>query len=103
MSDRTKTRPTRVGTKKTQRSKKKIQKHIPWRQVAKENIEKFTEAGLAVKGARYKAEMTQQELADAIGARAHHISEMEHGKRSIGKEMAHRLSKVLNVNYKVFL
>ena len=32
-----------------------------------------------------------------------HISEMENGKRTIGKEMAKRLSKVLHTDYKVFL
>lgn len=82
---------------------KKKRKSIPWREVAKRNIKEFTETGLAVRGARIRAEMTQKELADAIGAKPHHISEMEHGKRSIGKEMAHRLAKVFNVSYRIFL
>ncbi len=32
-----------------------------------------------------------------------YISEMENGKRTIGKEMAKRLGKALNISYKVFL
>jgi plasmid maintenance system antidote protein VapI len=32
-----------------------------------------------------------------------HISEMENGKRPIGKEMAKKLGKALNISYKVFL
>lgn len=76
---------------------------IPWRQAAKENIEKFGESGLALRGSRYKEEMTQKELADAIGVRPHHISEMENGKRPIGKEMAKRLAEVFKVNYRIFL
>ena len=103
MSERTKTRHTRRVGKKAVPSIKKPEKSIPWRKVAKENIDKYTEAGVALRGARYREEMTQQELADAIGVRAHHISEMEHGKRSIGKGMARRLAEVLNVSYKVFL
>ncbi|MDP1609302.1 MAG: helix-turn-helix transcriptional regulator [Chlamydiales bacterium] len=104
MSVRTKTRHTsRAVQRKAVRPKKKAERNIGWREVAKENIEKFTETGLAVRGARFKANMTQQQLADAIGAKPHHISEMEHGKRSIGKDMAHRLAEVLDVNYKVFL
>jgi len=103
MSERTRTHPTRRVRKRAASSTKKTEKSIPWREVAKDNIKKFTEAGLALRGARYKEEMTQQELADAIGVRAHHISEMEHGKRTIGKEMARRLAKALNVNYKMFL
>jgi plasmid maintenance system antidote protein VapI len=35
--------------------------------------------------------------------KATHISEMERGKRPIGKDMAKRLAKVFKVNYKVFL
>jgi plasmid maintenance system antidote protein VapI len=38
-----------------------------------------------------------------IGVKPHHISEMEKGKRPIGKEMALRLSKALNIGPKVFL
>ena len=103
MSGHTRTRHTRIGKKKVAQPKRRAEKSIPWREVAKESIEKFTESGLAVKGARLKANMTQQQLAKAIKVRPHHISEMEHGKRSIGKDMAHRLAEILNVNYKVFL
>lgn len=93
----------KAAKKNVTRSKIKTEKSSSWREVAKDNIRKFTEAGLAVRGARLKEEMTQQQLADAIGVRPHHISEMENGRRTIGKEMAHRLAKALNVNYKVFL
>jgi transcriptional regulator with XRE-family HTH domain len=58
---------------------------------------------LAVRGARFKAELTQKQLAEKLGVLPHHISEMEHGKRPISKKMAHKLAEVLDVNYKVFL
>ncbi|MDR3632006.1 MAG: helix-turn-helix transcriptional regulator [Desulfocapsaceae bacterium] len=32
-----------------------------------------------------------------------HVSEMENGKRPIGKETAKRLSKALHTDYRVFL
>lgn len=76
---------------------------IPWREASKEEIEKYTEIGLMVRGGRYKAALTQKALAELIGVRPHHISEMEHGKRSIGKKMAHRLAEIFNVDYRVFL
>ncbi len=104
MSVHTRTRHTRLVKRASlSRSARRKRKSIPWREVAKENIKKYTETGLALRGARLRAEMTQQELADAVGAQPHHISEMEHGKRSIGKEMAHRLAKILNMNYRMFL
>ena len=42
-------------------------------------------------------------LAELTGIPQRHISEMENGKRPIGKEMAKRLGKALNIGYKVFL
>ncbi len=100
MSVHTRTRHTGLTMNSTSRKKRKS---ISWREVAKENINKYTEIGLALRGARLRAEMTQQELADAIGAQPHRISEMEHGKRSISKEIAHQLAKILNMSYRMFL
>jgi len=60
-------------------------------------------AGDALRGARYREELTQAQLAAKIGVKVSHISEMERGKRPIGKEMAKRLGKALNISYKVFL
>jgi DNA-binding XRE family transcriptional regulator len=59
--------------------------------------------GSAIRGLRYREELTQAQLADKIGVKRHHISEMENDKRPIGKEMAKRLAKALNTDYKVFL
>jgi plasmid maintenance system antidote protein VapI len=47
--------------------------------------------------------LTQAQLAEKIGVKRHHISEMESGKRPIGKDMAKRLADVLHTDYKVFL
>jgi len=59
--------------------------------------------GSVLQGARDREGLTQAELAEKIGAKPHHISEMENGKRAIGKSMAKRLAEVLNTGYKVFL
>ena len=59
--------------------------------------------GDALTGARYKEDLTQRQLAEMTGIPQRHISEMENGKRTIGKERAKLLAKALNVNYKVFL
>ena len=52
---------------------------------------------MALKGARLKQCLTQVELAQNLGVRQNNISAMEKGKRSIGKNMAKRLSEVLDV------
>jgi DNA-binding XRE family transcriptional regulator len=56
-----------------------------------------------LKGARYREGLTQAQLAAKVGVKVTHISEMERGKRPIGKEMAKRLAKALHSRYKIFL
>lgn len=57
-----------------------------------------------LRGARHKAHMTQDELARNLGeVRQHHLSEMENGKRPIGRDMAKRLAVVLKCDYRIFL
>jgi DNA-binding XRE family transcriptional regulator len=75
---------------------------VPWREAYPE----YTDAdlpGVCLRGSRYREGLTQKQLAELIGLPQRHISEMENGKRPIGKEMAKRLGKALNIGYKVFL
>ncbi|OIP31587.1 MAG: transcriptional regulator [Deltaproteobacteria bacterium CG12_big_fil_rev_8_21_14_0_65_43_10] len=75
---------------------------VPWREVYPECSEAQL-IGKALAGARYREGLTQIALSRLSGIPQRHISEMENGKRSIGKEMAKRLGKALNISYKVFL
>jgi DNA-binding XRE family transcriptional regulator len=59
--------------------------------------------GKILKGLRTRENLTQAQLAEKIGLRPHHISEMEHGKRVIGKAMAKKLDEALNTPYKMLL
>lgn len=59
--------------------------------------------GRLLRGARNREGLTQKALAESFGIRPHHISEMESGKRPIGRKMAERLAQELNTNYKRFL
>jgi len=59
--------------------------------------------GRALIGARSREGLTQTQLAKLTGIPQRHISEMENGKRPIGKEMAKRLGEALNIGYKTFL
>lgn len=71
---------------------------IPWGEV-------YTgfNPSVALRGARKRENLTQKELANLIGISQTHISEMEHGKRPIGREMAKRFARALNVDYRIFL
>jgi len=75
---------------------------VPWRETYPECSEAQL-IGKALAGVRYREGLTQTKLAELTGIPQRHISEMENGKRTIGKEMAKRLGKALNISYKVFL
>lgn len=59
--------------------------------------------GMTLAGARGVHGLTQATLAERIGAKKSHISEMERGLRPIGKTVARKLAKVFNTDYRVFL
>jgi DNA-binding XRE family transcriptional regulator len=52
---------------------------------------------------RQRADLTQVALAEQVDVRQHHLSEMEHNKRPIGKAMARKLAKALDCDYRKFL
>lgn len=82
---------------------KPVEESYDWREVAKKNIEKHGESGVMIKGSRVKEGMTQAQLAKCLKIQQSHVSEMEHGSRSIGKNMAKKLAKIFNTDYRVFL
>jgi len=79
------------------------EKSIPARQVLPELADDTLRPAAILRGARYKAELTQKELADRLGIRQHHLSEMENAKRPIGKQMAKRLAEALDCDYRLFV
>ena len=78
-----------------------VSEALPWRKCFSYTDEQLP--GVCLTGARGKEGLTQKQLSELTGIPQRHISEMENGKRSIGKEIAKRLSKALNIGYKVFL
>lgn len=101
MSVHTRTRRTKPSH--TRKRSHEGEKSIPWREAFKSLIHKHAEGGLILKGCRSKKNVTQKTLADALDISQHHISEMENGKRPIGKEMAKRFAKFFKTDYRIFL
>jgi DNA-binding XRE family transcriptional regulator len=62
-----------------------------------------SKASVVLRGYRHREGITQAQLAEMTGIPQRHISEMEHDKRSIGKEAARKLAKALNCDYRRFL
>jgi DNA-binding XRE family transcriptional regulator len=61
------------------------------------------EQPVALRAYRHREGLTQKRLAEMSGIPQHHISEMENGKRSIGKERAKRLADALHCDYRRLL
>lgn len=72
---------------------------IPWREVNYfKDIKEDELPSVFLSGARYREGLTQVELAERSGIPRRHISEMENGKRPIGKANARKLAEVLNID-----
>jgi ribosome-binding protein aMBF1 (putative translation factor) len=78
-----------------------VSESVPWRECFPYTDEELS--GVCLVGARGKEGLTQKQLSELTGIPQRHISEMENGKRPIGKEMAKKLGKALNIGYRVFL
>ena len=74
---------------------------IPWREAFPEFEENAQ--GSTLIGARHKEGLTQRKLAELAGIPQRHISEMENGRRPIGKKNAKTLSKVLDIDYRLLM
>ncbi len=68
---------------------------IPWRQAM--GVEDAELPATCLRGARYREGLTQQQLSDMTGIPTRHISEMENGKRPIGKHNSRRLADSLHI------
>jgi hypothetical protein len=75
---------------------------VPWRE-AFPPIPESERPGRMLRAARTKEDLSQTQLATLTGIPQRHISEMEHGKRPIGKERAKKLANALQIDYHVFL
>ena len=60
-------------------------------------------AGKSLRGARYREDISQRQLAKLTGVSVQNISTMENGRRPIGKEMAKRFAQVLNTDWRLLL
>jgi len=71
----------------------------PWEELAASRIAKYSKAGLALRGARYREGISQKELAKRTGISQENISKMENGQRSVGEKVAKKLAKALHIDF----
>lgn len=75
---------------------------IPWRQ-AFPDLKDEDMPGLHLKAARRNAGLTQIALSERTGIPQRHLSEMENGKRPIGRKTAGILAPVLAIDYRLLM
>jgi ribosome-binding protein aMBF1 (putative translation factor) len=63
----------------------------------------FLRTASILRGARYKENMTQVDLAKKLKFTQSDLSKMEHGKRPIGKKLAQRIAEILKIDYRILL
>ena len=73
---------------------------VPWREVASR---RGSVSSSVLRGARSRAGFTQTRLSELSGIPQRHLSEMERGKRPIGRETARKLAAALDLDYRLFL
>lgn len=76
---------------------------IPADEVFRDVHKKYGKAGSLLRGLRAREELTQVELAEKLGVPQTDVSQIETGKRPIGKKMAERIAKIFKMDYRVFL
>jgi DNA-binding XRE family transcriptional regulator len=70
---------------------------IPWRE-SRHYSDPEKRPGLLLSGARFREGLTQAKLAERTGIPRRHISDMENGRRPIGKSNAKKLAGALNID-----
>lgn len=64
---------------------------------------KYTKAGALLRGLRLREGLSQVAFAKRINVTQANLSNMENGRRPIGKIIAKRIEKVFGTNYRYFL
>lgn len=104
--DKTYAIPKKIAEKyvlEIKKSKKSKNKPISIQSLFEKLDTKFTKAGALLKGLRLREGLSQVEFAKKINVTQANLSNMENGRRPIGKMIAKRIEKVFKANYRYFL
>lgn len=80
-----------------------VDSSVSWDKLAEERVAKHTKAGLVLRGARYREDISQKELAKRSGISQENISKIENGKRPVGIKVAKALAKALHIEANLLL
>lgn len=104
--DKTYAIPKKIAEKyiiEDKKRKKVKTSSLPIKALFKKLDDKFTKAGALLKGLRLREGLSQIEFAKKINVTQANLSNMENGRRPIGKIIAKRIEKAFGANYRYFL
>jgi|SaaInlStandDraft_3_1057020.scaffolds.fasta_scaffold05359_2 DNA-binding XRE family transcriptional regulator len=76
---------------------------VPSEKVFRDLDKKYGKVGVTIKGFRVRDGLTQLELANKLHIHQVHVSQIENGKRTVGKKLAQKLAKIFRTDYRLFL
>lgn len=83
--------------------KKRKKSIVPIKILFDQLDEKYTKAGALLKGLRLREGLSQVAFSKKINVTQANLSNMENGRRAIGKIIAKRIEKVFGADYRYFL
>jgi DNA-binding XRE family transcriptional regulator len=92
-----------VGTLLSKLDESDVGSSIPATELFPDLADPNKTPGIALRGIRLRLGMTQKEIAEKIKVSQGDLSKMEKGERPIGKKLAMRIGKALDVDYKRLL
>jgi DNA-binding XRE family transcriptional regulator len=91
-----------VARKKTE-TYQEIDTPMPFDEAMNILLAGASQSAVMLRGLRNREGITQAELGKLLDVEQTNISQMERGKRQIGKQIATRLAKVFDTDYRLFL
>jgi DNA-binding XRE family transcriptional regulator len=76
---------------------------IPADEVFRSLDQKYGKVGATIRGFRVRDDLTQKDLAKKLNIHQVHVSQIENGKRVVGKNLAKKLAKLFHTDYRLFL
>ncbi len=92
-----------IETKNKVKKSKKNKLEITLSTLFKDLEHEYTKAGVLLRGLRLRENLSQIAFAKKINITQANLSNMENGRRPIGKTIAKRIEKAFGVNYRYFL
>jgi len=95
--------PKKIAEQYVVKSKNIIKGSVPAKIVFEKLEKKLTKSGALLKGLRTREGLTQINFAKKIKVTQANLSNMENGRRPIGKTVAMRIGKLFDIDYRYFL